>query len=149
MINKKKNNSGNTLIIVLVILLIVAIISMGVMFSVAYTSNYRMNRSIDSINYVTMENKMYDGFNTTITNSNNDVKEKLTSYFTFTPESEWEIIYTFDNNINEPSSNELVFEFSIHKKNNDLCLEGKVTFTINGGANNTYEVKKWGESKWN
>ena len=60
---KNKLNHGNTLPIVLIVLIVASIIALGITYVVATTSNYRVKKSTQDINYIILGNEAYDVIN--------------------------------------------------------------------------------------
>lgn len=60
---KNKFNHGNTLPIVLIVLIVASIIALGITYVVATTSNYRVKKSTQDINYIILGNEAYDVIN--------------------------------------------------------------------------------------
>ena len=84
MVNKMKKHlqAGNTLTIVMLCLIVVTILTFSAMYSISYTTSYRLKKSSENFKTIMLENQCYEVLNSFIESydKNNGLESELISF---------------------------------------------------------------------
>lgn len=130
---KKNKQAGNTLTIVLICLMIITILSMSGIYSIAYTSTYKLNKSKENFNNILTENAAYELINEAVIFYN---ENKTLENFNYTSIDKYVVTdFIYLNNS---------LEFKIRNETSKNALFINVNFKIIENKITNYEIKKWG-----
>lgn len=146
MVNKMKKHlqAGNTLTIVMLCLIVVTILTFSAMYSISYTTSYRLKKSSENFETIMLENQCYEVLNSFIESydKNNGLESELIS---FKDNFQTEKPYTI--NIYQVTANSISFKLRYENDRNCFMVESRY---ILDSDNNIlrYEILKWGTTIW-
>lgn len=130
-----KKNKGNTLTFVLVVLIVVSILSMAIVYAVAYSSNAKLKKSNENFKLVTLENEAYNALNYYLEVVDDNKIQKVIEAKPFSEEIKEKLeINTIDNG-------KLNFMIRFINEKEGFYVEFEI-------QDNKYIIKKWGMKEW-
>lgn len=139
-----KGKAGNTLSFVLILLIIVSIISMAIVYSVSYTTTYRLNKSRDNYRDIILQNICYEIFNT-YAMSNVSIEEFKETFI----EKHGDILENgkYKLEFYDTTIDTLGFKISRASETTE-CILIEASFQRSDSKVISYELKRKGITKW-